>query len=216
MAGRPLRRARLFAEVQARTGGGIPETWGIVAAELAAQASAVRALLEHHGDVRAALRAIAPDTASLSRAEQQQVAERIFGDAILARLRRELRRVRRRLMRTMIDTVLASPRANPEMTVRAFDALARVGGWYAKPTAQRPAPPKTVPPPPSLYDSVDGALALMAHEPGPAVATPPDESLTQLRFVDDDDDADGLEQVRKHIAARRAAVCPNGHIADAG
>jgi hypothetical protein len=167
MAGRPLRRARALAETIARTGGDPPKTEGIACAELAADAAAVVALLEHHGNALTALRLIAPNIAALPVADQRAIARRTFaGNRFTAMLRDEIDRERRRLISRAVS--IALDRQHPDAAIRAIDTLARVGGWYAS-TKRAKAPSAAVPP---ANSSIVEALALMEHEPAGATATP--------------------------------------------
>jgi hypothetical protein len=173
MAGRPLRRARRVAETIARTGGDLPNTEGIVGAELAEDAAAVKALLEHHGNALTALRSIAPNVAALPVAEQRAIARRTFaGNRFMATLRTEIDRSRQALLARQVEIGLDS--ANSDAAVRAIDSLARIGGWYAPTSTRRAAAEPAAENSPRL--SVIGELALMQHEPGPAVAMAPDVS----------------------------------------
>ncbi len=166
MAGRPLRRARLLAETIARTGGDLPETWGIPGAELAAASTAVKALLSNHGDVPAALRSIAPNVASLPAAEQRRTAGRIFSDDLLAPLRAAIDRERTALISATMR--IALDRTNRPLALRAIDVLCKVAGWYAPTSPKRAAAQRADRNAPGL--SLTGALALMQREPGTPVA----------------------------------------------
>jgi hypothetical protein len=101
---------------------------GLPSADLAFSAAAVHALLAHHGDVRSALHAIAPNTLSLPAAEQRTIARRIFdGNPFMAKLRDEIDRERKRLLTRQVTIALDF--ANPGAALRAIDSLARIAGW---------------------------------------------------------------------------------------
>jgi hypothetical protein len=206
MAGRPLRRARRVAETIACTGGDLPETWGIPSAELAFSAAAAHALLTHHGNVRPALRAIAPNTASLPVSEQRNIARRVFsGNPFVDILRAEVDRERKRLLATAVRIGLDP--ANPGAAVRAIDSLARIAGWYAS-TRQEAAPPVVR----STVHSVADELALMQHEPGEAVGLPPESrNGAEIRPAHPagpglDDDSDDVGDVDDRTARRKQTI----------
>jgi hypothetical protein len=205
MAGRPQRRARLLAKTIARTGGGIPDTQGVHAAQLALQAAAVHALLTHHGNVRSALHAVAPNTASLPAAEQRTIARRIFdGNEFMEILCAEIARERKRLISRAVS--IALDRQHPDAAIRAIDTLARVGGWYA-PTKRVAAPVAIVP---AATRSIADELALMEHEPGPAIAIQCDvhpdsdfEHGTSEAISDEGDGFDDLGAKRERTVRMR-------------
>jgi hypothetical protein len=155
MAGRPRRRARVLAERIARTGGDMPDTWALRGSQLALSGAAAHALLTHHGDVRAALHAIAPNTASLPAAEQRAIARRMFdGNEFMEILRAEIARERERLISRAVSehrTRSATPRRRDSRNrhIGACRRLVCVNETGRRASGSRP-------------------------EPGPAVAVPSD------------------------------------------
>jgi hypothetical protein len=170
MAGKPLRRARLYAETTARTGGNLPETWDLPGAELASEAAAVRLLLQHHGNVSTALHALAPITETMPEADQRRWAARYFGDEnrFMATLRAEIEREREELLAALLKAALDYD--HPDIALRAVDSFARIAGWF--PSRWRLAQAQKKPRSSGGSETIAEALALLQHEPGAAVGLP--------------------------------------------